>query len=105
MSIERHNTEIANPENPKYKLVHIGFTPPGGDAFNTDKDKHGFRYDSVGIANGVKMAGATCDRIQYGEDTDRRTYNTYLSRGRLLAYKRRGFFFPLRFSLPPSHHV
>jgi len=65
MSIERHNTEIANPENPKYKLVHIGFTPPGGDAFNTDKDKHGFRYDSVGIANGVKMAGATCDRIQY----------------------------------------
>ena len=104
MSIERHNTEIANPENPKYKLVHIGFTPPGGDAFNTDKDKHGFRYDSVGIANGVKMAGATCDRIQYGEDTDKRTYNTYLSQKKTFGIDAVPFF-SSAFLSPSSHHV
>ena len=46
----RVNTVQAQPAAPKYKLVHVGFTSPGGDAYNTDKDKHGFRYDSIGRA-------------------------------------------------------
>lgn len=53
----RVNTLLPAPADPKYKLVHVGFTSPGGDAFNTDKDKHGFRYDSIGICNGVVNAG------------------------------------------------
>jgi hypothetical protein len=53
----RVNTLLPAPANPLYKLVHVGFTSPGGDAFNTDKDKYGFRYDSIGIANGVTNAG------------------------------------------------
>jgi len=65
MAIERYNTLLDQPASPKYKLVHVGFTSPGGDAFNTDKDKNGFRYDAVGIANGVILAGSSCDLIQY----------------------------------------
>ena len=62
---DRVNTKLPNPPDAKYKFVHVGFTSPGGDAFNTDKDKHGFRYDAVPIANGFIMAGAACDLIQY----------------------------------------
>jgi hypothetical protein len=62
---DRVNTKLLNPPDAKYKFVHVGFTSPGGDAFNTDKDKHGFRYDAVPIANGFIMAGAACDLIQY----------------------------------------
>jgi hypothetical protein len=61
----RVNTLLPAPADPKYKLVHVGFTSPGGDAYNTDKDKHGFRYDSIGIANGIVNAGGSCDRLQY----------------------------------------
>ena len=35
---------------------------------NTDKDKTGVRYDSTPIANGVVMAGASCDLINYTPD-------------------------------------
>jgi len=56
---------LAQPAAPKYKLCHVGFTSPGGDAFNTDKDKNGFRYDAVPICNGVITAGASCELIQY----------------------------------------
>jgi len=47
------------------QFVHVGFTSPGGDAYNTDKDLNGFRYDAVPIANGVIMAGGSCDLLQY----------------------------------------
>lgn len=61
----RVNHLLPPPPTPKYKLVHIGFTSPGGWAYNRDKDKHGHRYDSIGICNGVINAGASCDRLQY----------------------------------------
>merc|ERR1711865_39375 len=52
-------------ENPKYKLCHVGFTSPGGDAFNTDKNSDGVRYDAVPICNGLIDAGSSCELIQY----------------------------------------
>ena len=56
---------MENPADPKYKFVHVGFTSPGGDAYNTDKDVNGFRYDAVPIANGIIQAGGSCDLLQY----------------------------------------
>eukprot|EP00217_Crustomastix_stigmatica_P006512 CAMPEP_0183789832 /NCGR_PEP_ID=MMETSP0803_2-20130417/659_1 /TAXON_ID=195967 /ORGANISM="Crustomastix stigmata, Strain CCMP3273" /LENGTH=455 /DNA_ID=CAMNT_0026034013 /DNA_START=53 /DNA_END=1420 /DNA_ORIENTATION=+ len=60
---------LPQPKNPKCKLVHVGFTSPEGDPcgapYNTDKNKHGVRYDAVGIANGCIEAGASCVLFQY----------------------------------------
>merc|ERR1719230_1281708 len=56
------------PANPKYKLAVVGFTAPGGPAMNTDKDKTGVRYDSTAIANGVILAGGSCEMFDYTPD-------------------------------------
>jgi hypothetical protein len=61
----RSNVLLPQPANPKYKLVHVGFTAPGGPEFNTDKDKNGYRYDAIPIANGVIRAGGSCELYQY----------------------------------------
>ena len=63
-----YETLMPQPENPKYKLAVVGFTAPGGDAMNTDKDKTGVRYDSTAIANGVILAGASCEMFDYTPD-------------------------------------
>ena len=55
---ERAHGVVAQPANPKYRLVHIGFTSPGGPTHNVDKNACGYRYDSIGICNGVINAGA-----------------------------------------------
>ena len=62
---ERAHGVVAQPTNPKYRLVHIGFTSPGGPTHNVDKNACGYRYDSIGICNGVINAGASCERLQY----------------------------------------
>mmetsp|Transcript_39753 Transcript_39753/g.86643 ORF Transcript_39753/g.86643 Transcript_39753/m.86643 type:complete len:494 (-) Transcript_39753:220-1701(-) len=59
---------LPQPEAPKFKLAVIGFTAPGGDAMNTDKDKTGVRYDSTAIANGVILAGGSCVMFDYTPD-------------------------------------
>ena len=61
----RANDVLPQPAEPRYRLVHIGFESPGGRELNRDKDKHGHRYDSVGICNGVIHAGASCVRLSY----------------------------------------
>jgi len=61
----RSDFVLPQPASPKYHLVHIGFTSPGGPSRNKDKDCHGHRYDSVGICNGVIHAGASCVRFVY----------------------------------------
>ena len=61
----RANDVLPQPAEPRYRLVHIGFESPGGRDLNRDKDKHGHRYDSVGICNGVIHAGASCVRLSY----------------------------------------
>ena len=61
----RANDVLPQPVEPRYRLVHIGFESPGGRELNRDKDKHGHRYDSVGICNGVIHAGASCVRLSY----------------------------------------
>eukprot|EP00854_Cymbomonas_tetramitiformis_P025056 gene25056-30568_t len=63
--MSRQNTLLPAPENPKYKLAHVGFTAPGGPDFNTDKDVSGNRYDAIPICNGVISAGASCDLVVY----------------------------------------
>ena len=59
---------LPQPASPKYKLAVIGFTAPGGAEMNTDKDKTGVRYDSTAIANGVIMAGGSCEMFDYTPD-------------------------------------
>lgn len=59
---------LPQPETPKYKMVVIGFTAPGGPEMNTDKDKTGVRYDSTPIANGVIRAGGSCVLTDYTPD-------------------------------------
>ena len=56
---------LPQPARPRYRLAHIGFASPGGPSRNKDKDRHGHRYDSVGICNGVIHAGASCVRFAY----------------------------------------
>ena len=63
--VTRAHRALPLPADPKYRLVHIGFTSPGGPTHNVDKDAHGYRYDSIGICNGVINAGASCVRLQY----------------------------------------
>ena len=65
MGHPRSNEVLPAPANPRHRLVHVGFASPGGRDFNHDKDRHGHRYDSVGICNGVVHAGASCVRYQY----------------------------------------
>jgi len=64
----KYETLLAQPEAPKYKMAVVGFTAPGGDEMNTDKDKTGVRYDSTPIANGVILAGASCVMFDYTPD-------------------------------------
>jgi len=59
---------LPQPEAPKYKLCVVGFTAPGGAEMNTDKDKTGVRYDSTAIANGVILAGGSCEMFDYTPD-------------------------------------
>ena len=61
----RSDVVLPQPARPRYRLAHIGFASPGGAARNKDKDRHGHRYDSVGICNGVIHAGASCVRFSY----------------------------------------
>lgn len=61
----RSDVVLPQPACPRYRLAHIGFFSPGGPSRNKDKDKHGHRYDSVGICNGVIHAGASCVRFAY----------------------------------------
>ena len=56
---------LPSPSNPRYRIAHIGFRPPGGRQHNADKDKRGRRYDAVGVCNGIVNAGAACDVIEY----------------------------------------
>merc|ERR1712151_121536 len=58
-------TLLPAPKKPKYNLVVIGYTAPGGWEKNTDKDITGFRYDSTPIANGCILSGAACDLMDY----------------------------------------
>ena len=67
-TLERHarsDVVLPQPARPRYRLAHIGFASPGGPSRNKDKDRHGHRYDSVGICNGVIHAGASCVRFAY----------------------------------------
>ena len=82
----RSNVVLPQPARPRYRLAHIGFASPGGPARNKDKDRHGHRYDSVGICNGVIHAGASCVRFEYDpSDPDRmleelRAFDGYIVR-------------------------
>jgi hypothetical protein len=65
----RFNDLLPAPANPKYKLVVIGFTAPGGWAYNADKCSSGVRFDTIPIANGVIKTGNSCDMLQYDIDS------------------------------------
>lgn len=60
-------SDMKNPSDPKLKACIIGYSfpksihPCGG----TDKDKSGRRYDIAPLANGVRMAGCSCEYICY----------------------------------------
>jgi hypothetical protein len=86
---ERHarsDVVLPQPARPRYRLAHIGFLSPGGPSRNKDKDRHGHRYDSVGICNGVIHAGASCVRFAYDpSDPERmieelKTFDGYIVR-------------------------
>ena len=88
-TLERHarsDVVLPQPARPRYRLAHIGFASPGGHSRNKDKDRHGHRYDSVGICNGVIHAGASCVRFEYDpSDPDRmleelRAFDGYIVR-------------------------
>jgi hypothetical protein len=82
----RSDVVLPQPACPRYRLAHIGFFSPGGPSRNKDKDKHGHRYDSVGICNGVIHAGASCVRFAYDpSDPERmieelKTFDGYIVR-------------------------
>ena len=64
---------MPQPDAPKYKLAVVGFQAPGGFEMNTDKSwvegrAENARYDSVPIANGVIMAGGSCELFDYTPD-------------------------------------
>ena len=66
-------TLMPQPASPKYKLAVVGYQAPGGFEMNTDKSwvegrAENSRYDSVPIANGVIMAGGSCDLFDYTPD-------------------------------------
>ena len=66
-------TLMPQPASPKYKLAVVGYQAPGGFEMNTDKSwvegrAENSRYDSVPIANGVIMAGGSCELFDYTPD-------------------------------------
>merc|ERR1719324_134164 len=59
---------LPQPAKPRFKTALVGIYVRGADYGGSDKSSNGHRYDSIPFANGMIMAGMSCQLISYVHD-------------------------------------